>query len=102
LPKWLANAVASTRWRLGLASAPPGLVPYTMYPWVVANDRLRSLGWAASNTNEEAFVAGHEPRPLDRLNARRRQQLALGISGGVLAAAVGTVIALVVRHRRRR
>jgi nucleoside-diphosphate-sugar epimerase len=102
LPRWVASAIASTRWRLGLASAPPGLVPYTIYPWVVANDRLRSLGWTPSNTNEEAFVVGHEPGPLDQLNARRRQQLALGISGGVLAATVAAVIALVIRHRRRR
>ena len=60
----LRRAVASARWKLGLASAPPGLVPYTVYPWVVANDRLRSLGWRAENTNEEAFVAGHELSPL--------------------------------------
>jgi hypothetical protein len=73
-----------------------------MYPWVVANDRLRSLGWSATNSNEEAFVAGHEPGPLDRLDARRRQQLALGVTGGVLVGLVGGLIALVVRRRRRR
>ncbi|HEX7096963.1 MAG TPA: NAD-dependent epimerase/dehydratase family protein [Acidimicrobiales bacterium] len=101
VPTWLATALASARWRLGLASAPPGLVPYTVYPWVVANDRLRSLGWRAENTNEEAFVAGHEPGPLDRLNARRRQQIALGVTGGVLLAIVGVVVAIVVRRRRR-
>ena len=102
LPKWLAHAIASARWRLGLASAPPGLVPYTIYPWVIANDRLRSLGWRPANTNEEAFVIGHEPRPLDRLNARRRQQLALGISGGVILATIGVVVAIVLRRRARR
>jgi nucleoside-diphosphate-sugar epimerase len=102
VPKWLATAFASTRWKLGLTSGPPGLVPYTVYPWVVANDRLRSLGWAASNTNEEAFVSGHEPGPLDRLDARRRQQLALGVTGGVFFAAIATVVALIVRRRRRR
>jgi nucleoside-diphosphate-sugar epimerase len=100
--KWLATTVASVRWRFGRASGPPGLVPYTMYPWVVANDRLRSLGWSATNSNEEAFVAGHEPGPLDRLDARRRQQLALGVTGGVLVGLVGGFIALVVRRRRRR
>jgi nucleoside-diphosphate-sugar epimerase len=100
--KWLATVVASVRWRFGRASGPPGLVPYTVYPWVVANDRLRSLGWRATNTNEEAFVAGHAPGPLDRLNARRRQQLALGITGGVLVGAVAAIAALLVRRRRRR
>ena len=101
LPKWLAHAIASTRWRLGLASAPPGLVPYTIYPWVIANDRLRSLGWKPANTNEEAFVLGHDPRPLDRLNARHRQQLALGITGGVIVATIGAVLAIVLWRRQR-
>lgn len=102
VPKWLADAVASARWKLGLASAPPGLVPYTVYPWVVANDRLRSLGWRAENTNEEAFVAGHEPGPLDRLNARRRQQIALGVTGGVLVGVVAAIVSIVLVRRRRR
>src|SRR5690606_41101228 len=43
--KWMATAFASMRFKLGFKSGPPGLVPYTVYPWVVANDRLRSLGW---------------------------------------------------------
>jgi nucleoside-diphosphate-sugar epimerase len=102
LPKWLAATLTSARWRFGRASGPPGLVPYTVYPWVIANDRLRSLGWHATNTNEEAFVAGHEPGPLDRLDARRRQQIALGVTGGVLVGGVATVVALLVRRRRRR
>jgi nucleoside-diphosphate-sugar epimerase len=100
--KWLATAVASIRWRFGFKSGPPGLVPYTVYPWVVANDRLRALGWTASNSNEEAFVAGHDPGPLDRLNARRKQQITLGIVGGAMAASVATAVGLVVRRRRRR
>jgi nucleoside-diphosphate-sugar epimerase len=102
VPKWVATTFANVRWRVGRASGPPGLVPYTVYPWVVANDRLRSLGWSASNTNEEAFVASHEPGPLDRLDARRRQQIALGVTGGVLLGAIGTVVALLLRRRRRR
>jgi nucleoside-diphosphate-sugar epimerase len=102
VPKWMATMFANFRWRVGRASGPPGLVPYTVYPWVVANDRLRSLGWRAASTNEEAFVASHEPGPLDRLDARRRQQIGLGITGAVLLGVVGGVVALVVRRRRRR
>jgi hypothetical protein len=49
-----------------------------------------------------AFVAGHEPGPLDRLNARRRQQIGLGVTGGVLVGAIVTVVVLLVRRRRRR
>lgn len=99
--RWVLNAIAELRWRSGLAAAPPGIVPYTVYPWVVANDRLRSLGWQPANTNEEAFVAAHEAGPLGMLNARRRQQIALGATGGVLAAILGSVVWLVVRRRRR-
>jgi nucleoside-diphosphate-sugar epimerase len=102
VPSWLARGVVSWRWRAGLASAPPGLIAYTTYPWVVANDRLRALGWQAANTNEEAFVAGHAPLRTDRLTARRKQQLSLGLAGGAMAATVGLVVALVMRARRRR
>lgn len=99
--RWVLNVIAELRWKSGLASAPPGIVPYTVYPWVVANDRLRSLGWQPSNTNEEAFVAAHDAGPLGMLNARRRQQLALGATGGVLAGIAGGLGWLVLRHRRR-
>jgi nucleoside-diphosphate-sugar epimerase len=101
LPRWAVDALARVRWRFGLAAAPPGLVPYTVHSWVVANDRLRSIGWQPANTNEEAYVLGHQPRAFDRLNARRRQQLALGATAAVIAALIGTVTALIVRHRRR-
>ncbi len=98
--RWVLNAVAEVRWKSGLASAPPGIVAYTVYPWVVANDRLRALGWRAENTNEEAFVAAHEAGPLDMLNARRRQQIALGMSAGLVTAIIGAVAWFVVRRRR--
>lgn len=100
LPMWMANALAQLRWRSGLAAAPPGLVPYTVHPWVVSSDRMRALGWAPRNTNEEAYVLGHQAKPLDKLNAHRRQQIALGVTGGVLAAIAAAVVAAVVRHRR--
>ena len=102
LPRWAVDALAKVRWRFGLAGAPPGLVPYTVHPWVVANDRLRSLGWQAENTNEEAYVLGHQASALDKLTSRRRQQIALGVAGGIVAAITGIVVALIFRHRSRR
>jgi nucleoside-diphosphate-sugar epimerase len=84
LPGRLLGPLTWARWRTGLSRTPPGILPYTVHPWVVANDRLRELGWVPSQTNEEAYVAGHGPGPLGMLNARRRQQLALGAAGGVL------------------
>lgn len=102
LPGWAAKAVSSMRWRLGLAPTPPGVMPYTTYSWVVANDRLRASGWKSTHSNEEAYVVSHEPGPLDLISSRRRQEIALGVAGVAMAGAVGGIVALVVRLRRRR
>ncbi|MEM8706759.1 MAG: NAD-dependent epimerase/dehydratase family protein, partial [Actinomycetota bacterium] len=56
VPAWAARAAAAARQRAGLAPIPPGIVPYTSHSWVVANDRLRALGWQAEYSNEEAWV----------------------------------------------
>lgn len=101
LPAWVVHALWRWRWRSGLAGAPPGLVAYTTWPWVVGNDRLRALGWQPANSNEEAFVAAHEPLATDKLTARRKQQLSLGIAGAVLAAVLAGVGVVLVRARRR-
>jgi nucleoside-diphosphate-sugar epimerase len=101
LPGSLAALVGRVLFRVGLSPAPPGVFPYTVHPWVVSNDRLRDLGWAASHSNEEAYVAGHEPGVLDRLTARSRQQLSLAAAGLLLAALLGVVVRLVRRPHRR-
>ena len=102
-PAHLVRILSALRWRWGLAPTPPGVVPYTTHPWVVANDRLRTLGWRAAYSNEEAWVVSHEPHPLESLPARRRQELLLGAA---VAVAVGILVGagLVVRalHKRRR
>ena len=78
LPAPLAVGVARLRWALGLTDAPPGIQPYTVHPWVVSNDLLRGLGWEPRHSNEEAYVAGHEPGAFDQLDARSRQILSIG------------------------
>jgi len=103
LPDRVTRALVWLAWRSGLSRTPPGMHPYTVHPWVVANDRLRSLGWVPTHSNEEAYVAGHEPGPLGMLNARRRQQLSLGAAGAlaVLAAIVTALLLRRLRLRRR-
>ncbi|MCH7789190.1 MAG: NAD-dependent epimerase/dehydratase family protein [Acidobacteria bacterium] len=101
LPDALARAFTSARFKLGLAPTPPGVVAYSTYSWVVANDRLRALGWTPRNTNEEAYVSGFDPGPLDRLTARKRQELALGVAGVGIAALVCALIWTVLRIRRQ-
>lgn len=101
LPGRVAERVASWRWRAGMSPTPPGLLPWTCHPWVVAADRLRALGWTPAHTNEEAFVAGHRPSPWATVSPRRRQEIALGASVAAAAGAAAGAVAVVRRLRRR-
>jgi len=100
LPEPVALKVAGWRWRLRLAPTPPGILAYVRHPWVVANDRLVATGWSASVSNEEAYVAGHEASAIESISPQRRQELALGVAGSVLAAGVATAVAVARRRRR--
>lgn len=59
-----ARALVRVRPRLALPTRiaracirlPAGLLPYTVHPWVVANDRLRATGWTPTFTNEETLL----------------------------------------------
>jgi hypothetical protein len=99
LPERLALQLARVRWRWRLAPTPPSLLPFTVHPWVIANDRLKADGWEPSSSNEEAYVAAHRAGPWATLSPRRRQELALGAAG---TAAVGSVALAVAAVRRRR
>jgi nucleoside-diphosphate-sugar epimerase len=100
LPERAALRVAGWRWRFGMAATPPALLPYTVHPWVVANDRLRADGWAPTSSNAEAFVATHTAGPLATISPRRRQELALGATGVALVGAAAGVVALLRRRGR--
>lgn len=96
----LARRVMEFFWRHRLAHTPPGLVPYTMYPWVVASDRLHAAGWEPTHTNEEAYVAGTPALPWASMNAKRRQQIAMG-AAGVVGAGLFVTGAVLWRRLRR-
>jgi nucleoside-diphosphate-sugar epimerase len=100
LPERLAVRLAGVRWRWGLAPTPPALLPLTVHPWVIANDRLRADGWEPSSTNEEAYVAAHRAGPWAMLSPQRRQELALAAAGLACVAVAGGVVALLRRPRR--
>jgi nucleoside-diphosphate-sugar epimerase len=97
LPSWLAGRLTAIGWRYQLAPTPPGFVPFVTHAWIVANDRLRSLGWEPTMTNEEAYVAGHAAAPWAQISPKRRQELALGATAAVL---VGGAIAAAAALRR--
>ena len=82
LPKRLDRYVAS---RVG-HSAPEGLLPYTRYSWVVANDRLRAEGWTPRYSSAQAYVIADIGMPWDDLNARQRQHAMLVGAGAALVA----------------
>lgn len=102
LPEWLARRLTALGWRYQLAPTPPGFVPFVTHPWVVANDRLRALGWSPEHTNEEAFVAGHAAAPWAQISPQRRQEIALGVAAAALAGATAGAAVLVRRALRRR
>ena len=98
VPVGVAKAVAAVAWRWRVARTPPGLIPYTMHPWVVANDRLRAAGWEPESSNAETYVTTHVGTPWSRLSPKRRQELALGVS---VATVAGTALAVGLFVRRR-
>jgi nucleoside-diphosphate-sugar epimerase len=102
LPERLAGRLVTWGFKWGIGPTPPELVPYTLHPWVVANDRLAAQGWSARVSNEEASVEAHEAGPWATMSPRRRQEVALGAAGaGVVGLAVGATL-LVRRFLLRR
>lgn len=80
-------------WASGLSDVPPGVVPYLTHPWVIANDRLRSLGWVPRHTNEETLVETADTVP----RLPRHWIVVVGAAAGALGA-----VLLGLRARRRR
>jgi UDP-glucose 4-epimerase len=100
LPARLARPLARGRWRFQRGPIPPGLQPYTAYPLLVANDRLKATGWRPHYTNEQTYVAGTEARWWTMLSPKRKQELAL-TGAGLLVAGTATATGLAV-HRALR
>ncbi len=101
MPDRVGEVVTNLRWRFQRGPIPPGLRSYTRWPWLVANDRLRSAGWQPIVTNEQAYVEGTEAKWWTMVSPKRRQELSLGglAVGIVLGVAV---IARVVRRAQLR
>ena len=96
MPAQLMERVLRLTWRSGLGDVPPGVVPYLMYPWVVSNERLRSLGWEPRHTNEQAIVDG-----IASLGPPPSRVRTWGLAA--LAVVVAALLARgAVRRRRRR
>jgi nucleoside-diphosphate-sugar epimerase len=98
LPERFSELVAGWRWRFLRGPIPPGLLPYTLEPWVVSNGRLRAAGWTPTVTNEQTYVESTEAPWWTMVSPKRRQELALG--GGLVAVLGAVLVGLIVGRRR--
>ncbi len=99
LPQNLSVRARELRGKAGWGNIPPGIEPYVEHPWVIANDRLRAVGWEPTFSNQEAFVAG-TPAPPWSVSAQRRQEIALGVASAAVAGATAAVVGLARRASR--
>ena len=98
LPDRVREVVSGLRWRFTRGPIPPGLLPYTLEPWVISNGRLRAAGWVPTVTNEQTYVESTEAPWWTMVSPKRRQELALG--GGVSVLVAVAVVGVVVGRRR--
>jgi nucleoside-diphosphate-sugar epimerase len=98
LPDRLRELVSGLRWRFARGPIPPGLLPYTLEPWVISNGRLRATGWTPTVTNEQTYVESTDAPWWTMVSPKRRQEFAL--AGGVLALAVAVLVGAAVGRRR--
>lgn len=100
-PGVVRDVLDSWRWSLTRGPIPPGLAAYAHHPWVVSNERLRELGWEATVSNEQAYVAGTSDSWLSTLTAKRRQELSLAAFTIVSALGLVSASRIIARVRRR-
>jgi len=98
LPDRVREVVSGLRWRFTRGPIPPGLLPYTLEPWVISNGRLRAAGWVPTVTNEQTYVESTEAPWWTMVSPKRRQELTLG--GGVSVLVAIALVGVVVGRRR--
>ena len=102
LPERVSEVVTNLRWRFQRGPIPPGLRSYTRWPWLVANDRLKSAGWRPTVTNEQAYVEGTEAKWWTMVTPKRRQELSLGALVAGILVGLGVTASIVRRAQLRR
>jgi nucleoside-diphosphate-sugar epimerase len=96
LPADVLRRVLARMWGTGVGDVPPTVVPYLVFPWVVASDRLQALGWEPTHTNEETILETVDARPPSGFPSART----IAVAAGVAAAGIATGLAW--RGLRRR
>lgn len=100
VPPQVASWLARFRWRWRLAPTPPGVVPYTRFPWVVSNERLRAAGWVPRHSNEECYVDSHHAKPWAITTSSVMQRRSLAVLIALVAVGLGIAIGAMARARR--
>ena len=85
LPRQLLERLLGLLWRTGVGDVPPGVLPYLTHPWVIANDRVRGIGWVPRHGNDAAIVDG-----LDSLGPPRSTRPLVVLAAGALGGAAVT------------
>jgi len=60
IPLKALRALAKASWKLRQAEAPAGQIEFALYPWVVANEKLKQTGWSPKYSSQEAFEVAME------------------------------------------
>jgi nucleoside-diphosphate-sugar epimerase len=81
---------------------PAGAEPWSVHPWVIANDRLKATGWSPRSTSAEVIVASRRPSKIAMLFSRRRQEATIAAVGTVSVGILGTLFAVWKRFSSRR
>jgi UDP-glucose 4-epimerase len=55
LPLRAAWRLGALMWKLRQSETPPGNLHFALHPWVVANDKLKSVGWKPRYSTRETF-----------------------------------------------
>jgi hypothetical protein len=100
LPADVLRRALVRMWASGVGDVPPTVVPYLVFPWVVASDRLQALGWQPTHTNEETILETVDARPPSRLPSARTIAIVAGVTA--VGIAKGLTIAYLLRRRKRR
>ena len=93
VPQEVLERALRRSWALGVGDVPPGIVPYLVYPWVIANDKLKRAGWTPARSNAEAIAEALTELP-PRGSPRSRVV-------AILVVVITTVTLSRLRRRRR-
>lgn len=96
VPSEVLRRALAQLWASGFGDVPPSVVPYLVYPWAVASDRLQALGWAPGHTNEETLLETVDAFPPSPFPSAKVIAIAAG------TAAAGIAAGLMLRQLRRR